>query len=83
MKEKILRLDMLTNDSVTVVKVNVVTVNNVEYQVGNEIYTAYINSTNGRTQVQAEVSEPYLTSIMSMWGDNATVIEESSPSNAS
>ena len=75
MIEKI-TLDMLTADSVSLKKQNYETVNGVEYTVGQPWRRAYANSITGRAQVQAEVSEPYLTAIMVVWGDIPTVTEQ-------
>jgi len=68
-------LDMLTQDSVSVRKQNYVTVDGVEYPVGQPWRRAYVNSAAGRQQVQTEVPEPYLTAIMAVWGEAPTVIE--------
>jgi len=51
-------------------------INGTEYEIGEPWRRAYMNSTSGRTQLQAEVTEPYLTSIFGVWGDAATVVEE-------
>ena len=37
--------------------------------------TAYINSERGRAQAEKEIPEPYLSAIMSMWGDSPTINE--------
>lgn len=68
-------LDMLTQDSVSVKKQQFTTVEGVEYPIGQPWRRAYVNSTQGRAEVQAEVSEPYLTAIMAVWGDTPTVAD--------
>lgn len=75
MIEKI-TIDMLTADSVSIKKQNYVVVNGTEYAIEEPWRRAYVNSTSGRTQLQAEVSEPYLSSILGVWGDTPTVVEE-------
>ena len=75
MNEKI-TLDMLMQDSVSLKKQQYTTVEGKEYPIGEPWRRAYINSTKGRTQVQVEVAEPYLTAIMAVWGNTPTVTEE-------
>ena len=74
MIEKI-TIDMLTADSVSVKKQNYVDVNGTQYAIGEPWRRAYVNSASGRTQLQAEVSEPYKSIILMMWGETPTVIE--------
>ena len=74
MIEKI-TLDMLTQDSVSLKKQQYATVDGKEYPIGQPWRRAYINSTQGRAQVQAEVPEPYLSAIMAVWGETPTVTE--------
>lgn len=72
MIEKIF-LDMLTTDSVSVKKQNYTDINGVDYPVGEPWRRAYVNSVQGRQQVQAEVVEPYKTAILAVWGSTPTV----------
>jgi hypothetical protein len=74
MIEKII-LDMLTQDGVSLKKQQYATVDGKEYPIGEPWRRAYINSVQGRAQVQAEVPEPYLSAIMAVWGDTPTVTE--------
>lgn len=74
MNEKI-TLDMLTQDSVSLKKQQYATVDGKEYPIGEPWRRAYINSVQGRAQVQAEVQEPYKSAIMAVWGSNPTVTE--------
>jgi hypothetical protein len=66
-------LDSLTADHVHLRKQNYTTIDGVEYPIGNPWRRAYVNSTSGRAQVQADVAEPYLTAIMAVWGDSPTI----------
>ena len=68
-------LDMLTADSVSLKKQKYTTVNGKEYPIGEPWRRAYINSVQGRTQVQAEVPEPYQSAIFAVWGNAPTVTE--------
>jgi hypothetical protein len=74
MVEKI-TLDMLTQNSVSLKKQQYTTVDGVEYPIGQPWRRAYVNSTQGRAQVEAEVQEPYKTAIFAVWGDTPTVTE--------
>ena len=74
MNEKI-TLDMLTQDSVSLKKQQYTTVDGQEYPIGEPWRRAYINSIQGRVQVQSEVPEPYLSAIMAVWGETPTVTE--------
>jgi hypothetical protein len=74
MNEKIY-LDMLTQDSVSFRKQQFTTVEGKEYPIGEPWRRAYVNSIQGREQVNAEVAEPYRSVIMLMWGDAPTVTE--------
>ena len=74
MIEKI-TLDMLTQDSVSLKKQQFTTIDGKEYAIGEPWRRAYINSVQGRAQVQAEVPEPYKSAILEVWGDKPTVTE--------
>jgi hypothetical protein len=75
MIEKI-TLDMLTQDSVSLKKQNHTVVDGKEYPIGEPWRRAYVNSVQGRSQVQAEVPEPYKSAIMAVWGDVPTITEQ-------
>lgn len=75
MIEKI-TLDMLAKDSVSVKKQKYILQDNIEYPIGDIWRRAYINSTQGRNQIQEEIPEPYRSVIMLMWGDSPTATEE-------
>jgi hypothetical protein len=78
MVEKIY-LDMLTQDSVSIRKHQFTTIDGVEYPIGEPWRRAYVNSTQGREKVNTEVSEPYRSVVILMWGDSPTVVEQTSP----
>lgn len=75
MFEKI-TLDMLTAGSVSIKKQQYTTVDGKEYPIGEPWRRAYINSVQGRAQVQTEVPEPYKSAIMAVWGDAPTFTEQ-------
>lgn len=74
LKEKI-TLDMLTADSVSVLRQQFLNYNGVEMQVGENIRNAYMNSKSGREQLKAVLSDEYYTAVMTVWGDNSTINE--------
>lgn len=74
MEEKI-TLDMLTQDSVSIKKQKITTIENVEYVLGEPWRKAYINSIKGRQELQTELEEKYINAIFSVWGDIATIVE--------
>jgi len=75
MIEKI-TLDALNVNSVSIKKQRYTVVDGKEYPIGEPWRRAYVNSAQGRTQVQAEVPEPYSSAIMAVWGDAPTVTEQ-------
>ena len=72
MNEKIY-LDILTQDSVSIRKQQFAVIDGKEYPIGEPWRRAYVNSVQGRTQVQAEVPEPYQSAIFAVWGNAPTV----------
>jgi len=71
MNERIV-LDNLNQDSVSLLKIATVEVNGQQIE-ASRWRRAYINSTQGRASVQAEIAEPYLTVILAVWGATPTV----------
>ena len=74
MNEKIY-LDILTQDSVSIRKQQFAVIDGKEYPIGEPWRRAYVNSVQGRSQVQAEVPEPYQSAIFAVWGNAPTVTE--------
>jgi len=74
MVEKI-TLNTLTQDNVSLKKQNYTIIDGVEYPIGEPWRRAYVNSIQGREQVNAEAAEPYKSVIMLMWGGTPTVTE--------
>ena len=72
MQEKI-TLDMLTQDSVSVKKQKYFEQDGQQYPIGLPWRRSYMNSEQGRALVNAEVPEPYKSSIFAVWGDTPTV----------
>ena len=74
LKEKI-TLDMLTADSVSVLRQQFLNYNGTEMQVGENIRNAYMNSKSGREQLKTVLSNEYYTAVMTVWGADPTVDE--------
>jgi hypothetical protein len=74
LKEKI-TLDMLTKDSVSVLRQQFLTFNGEEMQVGVNIRNAYMNSKTGREQIRKVLSDEYYNAVMAVWGTEPTVEE--------
>ena len=74
LKEKI-TLDMLTKDSVSVLRQQFLTFNGEEMQVGGNIRNAYMNDESGREQLKTVLSDEYYNAVMAVWGDTLTVNE--------
>ena len=79
LKEKI-TLDMLTKDSVSVLRQQFINYNGTEMQVGENVRNAYMNSKSGREQLRAVLSDEYYNAVMAVWGDNPTVDEPTTES---
>lgn len=74
LKEKI-TLDMLTKDSVSVLRQQFINYNGVDMQVGENIRNAYSNNEDDRASLKSILSDEYFNAVMAVWGDNPTVDE--------
>ena len=66
LKEKI-TLDMLTKDSVSVLRQQFLTFNDEEMQVGGNIRNAYMNDESGIEQLRKVLSDEYYNAVMAVW----------------
>jgi GTP-sensing pleiotropic transcriptional regulator CodY len=66
LKEKI-TLDMLTKDSVSVLRQKFVIIDGTEMQVGGNVRNAYMNCENDKEILKAELSEEYYNAVMAVW----------------
>ena len=69
-------LDMLTENSVTVKTQRYTVMDGEEVTVGEIHARAYANSERGRAELAEDVPEPYLSAVLSVWGDESKVKEE-------
>jgi hypothetical protein len=72
-------LDMLAETSVSMRTQKYMEDGDIEYAVGEPHRCAYVNSERGRSEITAALPEPYLSAVMAVWGDAATVIETAVP----
>lgn len=72
-------LDVLNENSVTVKTQQYIEVDGESLHVGELHAKAYMNSKRGREELMEEVSEPYLSAVLSVWGDTPTVDETITP----
>ena len=68
-------LDNLTEKSVSVLTQQFAEINGQTVQIGENHRTAYTNSTYGRIELKDKLQEPYLSSVLAVWGENPTVTE--------
>ncbi len=66
LKEKI-TLDMLTKDSVSVLRQQFLIFNGEEMQVGVNIRNAYMNDESGIEQLRKVLSDEYFNAVMAVW----------------
>ena len=66
LKEKI-TLDMLTKDSVSVLRQQFLTFNGEEMQVGGNIRNEYMNDESGIEQLRKVLSDEYFNAVMAVW----------------
>lgn len=72
-KEEI-KLELLNQDSVSVVFVKYIEYAGQKLQIGEVVRTSYTNSVKGREELKEQIKEPYRTAILAVWGDKPTVI---------
>lgn len=73
MDEKI-SLDELTSLGVSVVKKKTAIIDGKEYLLGSIHRRSYSNSESGRADISTELPQPYLSAVMSVWGEEPLVV---------
>lgn len=66
LKEKI-TLDMLTKESVSVLRQQFLNYNGVDMQVGENIRNAYSNNEDDRSSLKSILSDEYYNAVMAVW----------------
>ncbi len=72
MEERIF-LEELTTNKVNVLKKKYIVINGVEYQVGEPCRCSYENSVLGRSLILENLTDPYYSAVMVLWGESPTV----------
>ena len=72
-------LDMLTENSVTVKTQRYTVMDGEEVNIGEIHARAYPNSERSRAELAEDVPEPYLSAVLSAWGEEPTVDETITP----
>lgn len=65
-------LDMLTSDSVSVLRRNYIEFGSQKYFLNNT-RNAYMNSPSGRTQIENVLPTEYFNAVINVWGDSPTI----------
>ena len=68
-------LDMLTQDSVSVLKQQFLILKDSEMQVGGNVRNTYVNSISGRKLIKSILPDEYYNAVIAVWGDTPTVDE--------
>lgn len=66
-------LDMLTKDSVSVLRQKFVIINDEEMRIGDNIRNVYMNSPSDRESIKKVLSEDYYNAVFAVWGPLPTV----------
>ena len=70
-------LDMLTNDSVSVLKQQYITIDGADVKVGENVRNAYMNTQTERELLKSELPEEYYYAVIAVWVDTTIVAEPS------
>lgn len=68
-------VDMLTANSVSILTQTILTVGEETYSVGENHRCAYINSAQGRADLEANEPEAVVNAVLAIWGTTPTIIE--------
>ena len=68
-------VDMLTNDSVSIITKKFIDVDGIKTQVGENHRCAYVNSERERAKISEEQPEEVVNAVFSIWGDTPTIEE--------
>lgn len=60
-------VDMLTADSVSILRQEMAQINGIWTQIGENSRCAYLNTEQGRQQLTREVEEPYRSAVLAVW----------------
>ena len=66
-------VDMLTNESVSILTQKFIDLDGVQAQVGQNHRCAYVNTEFGRKAITESEPEDVVSSVMAIWGDKPTI----------
>ena len=66
-------VDMLTNESVSILTQKFIDLDGVQTQVGKNHRKAYVNTESGRKAITESEPEYVVSSVMAIWGDKPTI----------
>lgn len=73
-KEKII-LDMLTTDSVSVLKQQYITVDGTDIRVGENVRNAFMNTQTERELLRVKLPDEFYNAVIAVWGNSPTIAE--------
>lgn len=73
-KEKII-LDMLTTDSVSVLKQQYITVDGTDIRVGENVRNAFMNTQTERELLRVKLPDEFYNAVIAVWGNAPTIAE--------
>lgn len=76
MIEKI-TIDNLSESGVNISVQKYIKIDNKMYEIGDMYRVSYSNSKLGRVEIRENLTEPYLSAVMAVWGDKPVVSQES------
>ncbi len=65
-------LDMLRQDSVSILKQQFIEINGQQTQVGKNIRNSYMNNPSGRETITKILPPEYANAVFAVWGDTPT-----------
>lgn len=74
MNEEVI-LDKLTTTEVNVIRKKYIDIGGKKYYIDDILRRAYVNSISGREEIEEELEEPYLSAVMTVWGNEPIVPE--------
>ncbi len=73
--KEVIRLDMLDENSVSVLKQRFIDFDGFYQKIGGNIRNAYVNSAEGRKLVAAALPLEYYNAVIAVWGNEPTVFD--------
>lgn len=66
-------VDMLTNDSVSILTQKFIDIDGIKTQVGDNHRCAYVNSVSGRNNIEEKEPDYVVSAVMAIWGEEPTI----------